>query len=67
MDEIYQRAMAAGALGGKISGAGGGGFFLLCVPSSRRRAVREALGDLREMPFRLERGGSRVVLNVQRY
>jgi D-glycero-alpha-D-manno-heptose-7-phosphate kinase len=67
MDEIYQRAIAAGALGGKISGAGGGGFFLLCVPSGKRRSVREALSDLREMPFRLERGGSRVVLNVQRY
>lgn len=67
MDEIYERAMAAGALGGKISGAGGGGFFLMCVPSDRRQAVRQALVNLREMPFRLERGGSRVVLNMQRY
>ncbi|MCX7887292.1 MAG: GHMP kinase [Verrucomicrobiae bacterium] len=67
LDEIYQRALRAGALGGKISGAGGGGFFLLCVPSDKRRAVREALAELREMPFRLERGGSRVVLNIQRY
>jgi D-glycero-alpha-D-manno-heptose-7-phosphate kinase len=67
MDEIYDRAMVAGALGGKISGAGGGGFFLLCVPSEKRQAVRQALAGLREMPFRLERGGSRVVLNVQRY
>ncbi len=67
MDEIYQRAIRAGALGGKISGAGGGGFFLLCVPSDKRRAVRQALADLREMPFRLERGGSRMILNLQRY
>ena len=67
MDDIYERAMNAGALGGKISGAGGGGFFLLCVPSERRQAVRAALADLREMPFRLERGGSRVTLNMQRY
>jgi len=67
MDEIYARAVRAGALGGKISGAGGGGFFLLCVPSDKRQAVRRALADLREMPFRLERGGSRVVLNMQRY
>ena len=67
LDEIYERAMKAGALGGKISGAGGGGFFLLCVPSHKRQAVRQALRDLREMPFRLERGGSRVVLNLQRY
>ena len=67
MDAIYERAMAAGARGGKISGAGGGGFFLLCVPSEKRQAVRQALCGLREMPFRLERGGSRVVLNMQRY
>jgi D-glycero-alpha-D-manno-heptose-7-phosphate kinase len=67
MDEIYERAMKAGALGGKISGAGGGGFFLLCVPSDKRQAVRSALSNLREMPFRLERGGSRVILNMQRY
>jgi D-glycero-alpha-D-manno-heptose-7-phosphate kinase len=67
MDEIYARAVHAGALGGKISGAGGGGFFLLCVPSDKRQAVRRALADLREMPFHLERGGSRVALNMQRY
>lgn len=67
MDEIYARAVNAGALGGKIAGAGGGGFFLLCVPSDKRQAVRHALANLREMPFRLERGGSRVVLNMQRY
>jgi D-glycero-alpha-D-manno-heptose-7-phosphate kinase len=67
LDKIYERAMKAGALGGKISGAGGGGFFLLCVPSDKRQSVRQALADLREMPFRLEKGGSRVVLEMQRY
>jgi D-glycero-alpha-D-manno-heptose-7-phosphate kinase len=67
LDELYERAVQAGAVGGKISGAGGGGFFLLCVPSDRRQAVRRALSNLREMPFRLEKGGSRVVLNMQRY
>jgi D-glycero-alpha-D-manno-heptose-7-phosphate kinase len=67
LDEIYERAVRAGALGGKISGAGGGGFFLLCVASDKRQAVRQALANLREMPFRLERGGSRIVLNMQRY
>jgi D-glycero-alpha-D-manno-heptose-7-phosphate kinase len=67
LDEMYERAVKAGCLGGKISGIGGGGFFLLCVPSEKRPAVRKALSDLREMPFRLERGGSRVVLNMQRY
>ncbi len=67
LDEMYERAVKAGALGGKIAGAGGGGFFLLVVPSDKRQAVRRALADLKEMPFRLERGGSRVVLNMQRY
>lgn len=67
LDEIYERAVKAGAIGGKISGAGGGGFFLLCVPSDKRQSVRAALGNLREMPFHLERGGSRVILNMQRY
>jgi D-glycero-alpha-D-manno-heptose-7-phosphate kinase len=67
LDEIYERGVKAGALGGKISGAGGGGFFLLCVPSDKRQAVRHALSNLREMPFRLERGGSRIVVNMQRY
>jgi D-glycero-alpha-D-manno-heptose-7-phosphate kinase len=67
LDAIYERAIKAGAVGGKISGAGGGGFFLLFVPSDKRQAVRTALKGLREMPFRLERGGSRVILNVQKY
>ena len=67
LDSIYERALAAGALGGKISGAGGGGFFLLCVPSDRRQTVRQALHGLREMPFRLERGGSQVILSLRRY
>jgi len=66
-DQLYERAIQAGALGGKISGARGGGFFLLCVPSDKRQAVRHALRDLREMPFRLERGGTKVILNMQRY
>ncbi len=67
LDEMYERAVKAGCLGGKIAGAGGGGFFLLCVPSDKRQAVRHALSNLREMPFHLERGGSRVILNMQRY
>ncbi|MCG3149321.1 MAG: D-glycero-alpha-D-manno-heptose 7-phosphate kinase [Verrucomicrobiae bacterium] len=67
LDEVYERALKAGCLGGKIAGAGGGGFFLLVVPSDKRQAVRQALANLKEMPFRLERGGSRVALNMQRY
>jgi D-glycero-alpha-D-manno-heptose-7-phosphate kinase len=67
LDAIYERAIQAGAVGGKLSGAGGGGFFLLFVPGDKRQAVRAALKGLREMPFRLERGGSRVILNLQKY
>lgn len=67
LDEMYEQAVKAGCLGGKIAGAGGGGFFLLVVPGNRRQAVRQALSNLKEMPFRLERGGSRVALNMQRY
>ncbi len=67
LDAMYERAAKAGCLGGKIAGIGGGGFFLLCVPSEKRPAVRKALCELKELPFRLERGGSRVALNMQRY
>jgi D-glycero-alpha-D-manno-heptose-7-phosphate kinase len=66
LDSIYDRAMNAGALGGKILGAGGGGFFLFCVPSGRRQAVRDALSELHQLPFRFERGGSRVLLNIEK-
>ncbi len=65
LDSIYQRAIQAGATGGKILGAGGGGFFLFCVPSGQRQSVREALGELRQLPFGFERRGSRVLLNVE--
>ena len=64
LDRWYQKALDAGAVGGKISGAGGGGFFLLFVPPDKRQKVRQALSDLQEMPFRLERAGSRVIFNT---
>jgi D-glycero-alpha-D-manno-heptose-7-phosphate kinase len=67
IDEVYQRALDAGALGGKISGAGGGGFLLLYVPRERQDNVRHALSDLYELPFLLERDGSKVVFNIRRY
>jgi len=66
IDEWYRAARRAGALGGKITGAGGGGFFLLYVPYARRQAVRAALAHLREMPFRLEPDGSKVIFNYRR-
>jgi D-glycero-alpha-D-manno-heptose-7-phosphate kinase len=66
IDKLYKKALKAGAIGGKISGAGGGGFFTLIVPSHRRESVRRALKDLQEMPFHLERDGSKVIFNVRR-
>jgi D-glycero-alpha-D-manno-heptose-7-phosphate kinase len=66
IDEWYQAARAAGALGGKITGAGGGGFLLLYCPYDRREAVRAALSHLRELPFQLEPDGSKVIFNYRR-
>ncbi len=63
IDAMYERARRAGALGGKISGAGGGGFLLLYVPIERQDAVRRALRGLRELPCGLEPDGTKVVLN----
>ncbi len=57
----YERARAAGALGGKLLGAGGGGFLLFYVPVERQAAVREALSELRPVPFSLEPRGSRII------
>lgn len=61
IDEYYDAAMKAGAVGGKLLGAGGGGFLLLYVREPERDAVREALAKLTEIPFRFETGGSRIL------
>ncbi|MEN6356635.1 MAG: GHMP kinase [Armatimonadota bacterium] len=66
IDEFYDFAMSAGALGGKITGAGGGGFFLVCAPPENRAAVRKKLAHLRELPINLSRDGSKVIFNVKR-
>ncbi len=62
VDRLYQRAMDAGALGGKLLGAGGGGFMLLFVNPDDQEKVREALHDLVYVPFDFESDGSKVVL-----
>jgi D-glycero-alpha-D-manno-heptose-7-phosphate kinase len=62
IDNIYDTARRAGAIGGKVLGAGGGGFVLFFVPPERQAAVREALNELIFVPFKLESAGSRIVL-----
>lgn len=64
IDRYYSRAMEAGALGGKLLGAGGGGFLLFYVQREKQQTVREALSGLMEIPFRFETGGSRILYYV---
>jgi D-glycero-alpha-D-manno-heptose-7-phosphate kinase len=66
IDLAVTRALDAGASGAKLTGAGGGGFLLVICSVERQRAVRESLTYMREFPVRLDRFGSRIVLNVQR-
>jgi D-glycero-alpha-D-manno-heptose-7-phosphate kinase len=61
VEECYTRALSAGALGGKLTGAGGGGFLLLFVPPSKRAAVRAKLDDLIHVPFNFEFSGSQII------
>ena len=61
VDAIYQQAIVAGAIGGKLTGAGGGGFMLLFVPRDRHSAVRGALNRLIHVPFRFEFSGSQII------
>ena len=62
LDTIYERAVAAGAVGGKLLGAGGGGCFLFYVPTERQQVVAATLSDLglTRMVFRFEQKGSQV-------
>jgi D-glycero-alpha-D-manno-heptose-7-phosphate kinase len=62
IDEMYNTALAAGAIGGKLCGAGGGGFMLLFVPPRKQRLVRQALKSLLYVPFRFEALGSQIIL-----
>lgn len=62
IDEIYQAGLDAGALGGKLLGAGGGGFMLLYVPPERREAVRTRLKNLLCVPFSFSNRGSQVIV-----
>jgi len=64
IDRTVTLALDAGASGAKLTGAGGGGFLLVICPMERQRAVRESLGHMQELPVKLDRFGSRVVLNM---
>lgn len=61
IDELYQRGIDAGALGGKLLGAGGGGFLVFYVQPEKKKAVKEAMKDLLYVPFHFEDGGTRVI------
>lgn len=66
LDGMYETARKAGALGGKISGAGGGGFLLLYCPNGSQEKVRDALQDFQEYRFVLGQDGSKVIFDYQR-
>jgi len=61
IDGYYEKAITAGALGGKLLGAGGGGFLLLSCPPEKQAGVKEALGDLKELKFAFEPEGSKII------
>ena len=61
IDESYEKGIKAGALGGKLLGAGGGGFLVFYVQPEKQKMVKEAMKDLMHIPFRFEDGGTRVI------
>ena len=61
IDEIYTKALSAGALGGKLSGAGGGGFLLLYVPHDKQPVMKKELSHLLHVPFNFEASGSQII------
>jgi len=62
IDAIYQKALDAGAYGGKILGAGGGGFMLIFADPTKHNAIRQNLKDLVHVNFKFENAGSKIVL-----
>jgi D-glycero-alpha-D-manno-heptose-7-phosphate kinase len=61
IDELYNRGIEEGALGGKLLGAGGGGFLLFYVQPDKQENVRRAMSGLMQIPFKFEDGGSQVI------
>ena len=61
IDNWYSKARKAGAVGGKLLGAGTGGFLLFVAPPDKHEAIAHALRDLRRMDFRMQSEGSRII------
>ena len=61
IDELYDKGLKAGALGGKLLGAGGGGFLVFYVEPDKQEKVKKAMEDLLYIPFEFEDGGTRVI------
>jgi D-glycero-alpha-D-manno-heptose-7-phosphate kinase len=61
IDDLYSAARQAGAIGGKVTGAGGGGFMLLFVPIEKKEQVRRRLSGLIHVPIRIESAGSQII------
>lgn len=64
IDTIYDNALKAGAIGGKLLGAGGGGFLLLFAEPDKQPAVQKAMGTMLRVPFKFENEGTRVLYYV---
>ncbi len=62
LEEIYDMAIAAGAIGGKLMGAGGGGFFVFYVPPAKQGSVKQALSKLVHVPFQFDNDGSNIIV-----
>jgi D-glycero-alpha-D-manno-heptose-7-phosphate kinase len=67
IDKMYELAMKGGALGAKISGAGGGGFLLVYCERDRQDNLRKTLREYRELPFLLEKYGSKIIFDQTKY
>lgn len=65
IDELYEKAIKAGAIGGKISGAGSGGFLLLYCTKEKQDSVQSAMNGHKELPLLLSKDGSKVIFNIR--
>ena len=66
IDKMYKIAKEAGAIGGKVTGAGAGGFMLLFAENGKKDSVRKALKDYRELPFRFDTDGTKIIFDGRR-